>query len=113
MYFLASQLSKGQPLKKIFNSFHIHFFHQFSLPFSLTTSLPCPTFSVSILKDRWQISTLNRLNISTVLRIRIRIQSDPVFLGHQDPNPDPGKYRIRENTGSGCLDLVRNAIKKN
>ena len=29
----------------------------------------------------------------TVLRIRIR--SDPVFLGHTDPDLDPGKYRIR------------------
>ena len=26
---------------------------------------------------------------------------DPVFLGH--PEPDPGKYRIRENTGSGSF----------
>ena len=30
-----------------------------------------------------------------VLRIRIRIRSDPVFLGHTDLDPDPGKYRIR------------------
>ena len=29
--------------------------------------------------------------LTSVLRIRIRIRSDPVFLGH----PDPGKYRIR------------------
>ena len=28
-----------------------------------------------------------------VLRIRFRIRSDPVFLGH--PDPEPGKYRIR------------------
>ena len=34
-------------------------------------------------------------NYKPVLRIRIRIRSDPVFLGHPDPNPDPGKYRIR------------------
>ena len=28
---------------------------------------------------------------SSVLRIRIRIRSDPGFLGHPDPDPDPGK----------------------
>ena len=41
------------------------------------------------------------LSFKAVLPIRIR--SDPVFLGH--PDPDPGKYRIRirENTGSGSL----------
>ena len=28
---------------------------------------------------------------AAVLRIRIRIRSDPGFLGHPDPDPDPGK----------------------
>ena len=27
--------------------------------------------------------------------LRIRIRSDPVFLGHPDLDQDPGKYRIR------------------
>ena len=27
--------------------------------------------------------------------LRIRIRSDPVFFGHPDWDPDPGKYRIR------------------
>ena len=34
-----------------------------------------------------------KIRYFAVLRIRILIRSDPVFLGH--PNPDPGKYRIR------------------
>ena len=47
------------------------------------------------------------LNIKKYIS-RIRIRSDPVFLGH--PNPDPDRYfknRIR-GSGSEKMDRIRN-----
>ena len=64
--------------------------------------LNIPTCKLTELSSNWFITAFARKKPQMiliicynkpVLRIRIRIRSDPVFLGH--PDPDPGKYRIR------------------